>query len=367
MKAAQMVAEEVRQVDSDPGWITKGETLTIYTDNQATVKALDAIQVKSQLVKETIDTLNNLSNLLGTPVTISWVKGHAKCIGNIAADWAAAEADKMEEEEPDSPELPKAILHTEVDAAATQMWRNIWDNTLGHRQTRYWFPDGPDPQFAFDIIKLPKLICSQVVAFITGHCHLNRHQALIDDAETEQIRKHVGNEDEDGNSIIPPADPTCSMCKYDPSQANKEETPLHLMTECVGLKDLRRKVFGAYNPVPPFKFPVFQIVAFLKEAKIPSFPMQPFLEELFPTAPTGVPDPDPVPDPQPSPQNPPPSPDTEVTGGAHPGRQIDDPEISSYPEGDKWFHTYLYISNPPLKPHQEKRLLEKPHMRPLRY
>ena len=25
-KAAQMVANEVRQVDSDPGWITKGET-----------------------------------------------------------------------------------------------------------------------------------------------------------------------------------------------------------------------------------------------------------------------------------------------------------------------------------------------------
>ena len=163
------------------------------------------------------------------------------------------------------------------------------------------------------------------MAFITGHCHLNRHQALIDDAETEQIRKHVGNEDEDGNSIIPPADPTCSMCRYDPSQANKEETPLHLMTECVGLKDLRRKVFGAYNPVPPFKFPVFQIVAFLKEAKIPSFPMQPFLEELFPTAPTGVPDPDPVPDPQPSPQTPPPSPDTELVGGIHPCRQIDDP------------------------------------------
>ena len=247
------------------------------------------------------------------------------------------------------------------------MWRNIWDNTLGHRQTRDWLPDGPDPQFAFDIIKLPKLICSQVVAFITGHCYLNRHQALIDDAETEQIRKHTGNEDEDGNVIIPPADPTCSMCKFDPSQSNKEETPLHLMTECVELTQLRRNIFGTYNPEPPFKFSVHQIVAFLKEAKIPSFPMQPFLEELFPTAPTGIPDPDPVPDPQPSPHNPPPSPDTEVAGGRHPSRQNDNSNTSSYPEGDKWFHTYLYLSNPLPKPHQEKELRKKPHMRPLRY
>merc|ERR1711974_6918 len=30
------------------------------------------------------------------------------------------------------------------------------------------------------------------------------------------------------------------------------------------------------------------IVSFLKQAKIPSFPMQPFLEELYPAAPTGI-------------------------------------------------------------------------------
>ena len=195
-----------------------------------------------------------------------------------------------------------------------------------------------------------------MVAFITGHCHLNRHQALIDDAETERIRKYIGNEDEDGEVIIPPADPTCSMCKFDPSQRNKEETPLHLMTECVGLAELRRDIFGRHDPEPPFRYSVHQIVAFLKQAKIPSFPMQPFLEELYPTAPTGVPDPDPVPDPQPSPHNPPPSPDTEVTGGMHPGRQRDDSNTSNFPEGDKWFHTYLYQSNPLPKPHQEREL-----------
>ena len=71
MKAAQMVADEVRQVNSDPGWITKGETLTIYSDSQATLIALNAVQAKSQLVMETIDALNKLTNLLGTQVLTS--------------------------------------------------------------------------------------------------------------------------------------------------------------------------------------------------------------------------------------------------------------------------------------------------------
>ena len=419
-KAVQMITERVgNPEDSDednPSWIKRGESLTIYSDSQATLKALNKVQIKSRLVMETIDALNKLTNKLNTQVTLKWVRGHSGFKGNVAADTAAAKARDLVGADPDSPDPPKSILYTEVDAAATQMWRNLWEDTLGHRQTRYWFPDGPDPQFAFDIIRLPKLICSQVVAFITGHCHLNRHQALIDDAETEQIRKHTGNVDSNGEAIIPPADPTCTMCKFDPSQKNKEETPLHLMTECVGLWRLRQDIFGKHNPTPPFRFPVHQIVAFLKEAKIPTFPMQPYLEELYPTALTGTPDqqpqpqiqsqsqqqpqvqarPRPRPNPHPTPgpgldlnlnqdlnpsadQNTPPnhqsqmSPSTEVTGGTTPDRvstqssQLRQPPPSHHPEGDKWYHTYLYLSNPLLKPHKEKELLRQPHMRPLRY
>ena len=284
------------------GWMTEimrapagspGRSHSQYTQTHKPPLKPYIVHIKSRLVMETVDALNNLANKLGTLITLKWVRGHAGFTGNVAADRVAALAEGLEAVDPDSPEPPKAILHTEVDAATTQMWRNLWDNTLGHRQTRDWFPEGPDPQFAFDIIRLPKLICSQVVAFVTGHCHLNRHQALIDNAETEQIRKHIGNTDSRGEEIIPPSDPTCTMCKFDPSQKNKEETPLHLMTECVGLWKTRLDIFGRHDPRPPFKYSVFQIVAFLKAANIPSFPMQPFLEELSPTTPTGAPDPDP--------------------------------------------------------------------------
>ena len=193
-------------------------------------------------------------------------------------------------------------------------------------------------------------------------------------SETERIQRHIGNEGPDGEAIIPPADATCSMCKSFPSQQNKEETPLHLMTECVGLYDLRREIFGTHNPQPPFNFSVHQIVSFLKEAKIPTFPMQPFLEELYPAAPSGVPDPTPDPIPDPISQTPhtptqqaPLSPSTEVTGRHPQNFRTIPPTAQQYPEGEKWYHSYLYISNPQPKPHQEKKIRKQIHMRPLRY
>ena len=255
-KAAQMLIDRLDNPDQtqNPDCVLRGETVTIYSDSQATLKALNSIKIKTKLASETIDALNNLTTKLGTQVVLRWVKGHAGFYGNVAADEAAAEAGGLVAAEADSPEPPKAILHTEVDAAATQMWRYLWDNALGHRQTRDWFPDGPDPQFAFDIIRLPKLICSQVVAFVTGHCYLNRHQALIDNNFREQIRIKVGNEDRNGEEIIPPADPSCTKCKFDPSQKNKEETPLHLMTDCIGLAELRLQIFGTHRPAPPSDF-----------------------------------------------------------------------------------------------------------------
>ena len=164
------------------------------------------------------------------------------------------------------------------------------------------------------------------------------------------------------------------MCKFDPSQHDKEETPLHLMTECIGLYKLRLDIFGKEDPRPPFQFPVYKIVSFLKQAKIPSFPMQPFLEEQFPAAPTGIQDPDPNPPPH-HPQHTR-SPSTEGTDSptsAHTQtptssrRDDQNHNPSTNPDGDRWHHTYLYISNPLPKPHKEKEMLKNIRSRPLRY
>jgi len=309
-----------------------GEEVHIYSDSQSSLKALNTPNVKSKLVLETIKTLNTLVTTLGAQVTIGWVKGHIGITGNVSADDAAAEGRDRDEVEPDAPGPPLSYLHAEVDAAATAMWRKLWDETLGHRQTRLWFPDGPDPRFSFDLIRTPKLICKAVVQWITGHCHLQRHQAIIDESERQRVIAAVGNTGPDGEVIIPSPDPTCSICRHRepdyPGQV-REETPLHLMSECHPLADLRRSIFGEPYPKPPYRFRVFQIVAFLREAKIPTFPMRPYLEGSTPT-----------------------DLEREANREGEEGEILEDQEeerakaaAEAIQQGDRWHHTYLYLTN----------------------
>ena len=104
------------------------------------------------------------------------------------------------------------------------------------------------------------------------------------------------------------------------------------MSECHPLADLRRSIFGDPYPLPPYKFQVYQIVAFLREAKIPTFPMRPFLEGSTPT-------------------------DLErEERAARLGQEEDSQDnedeairaeaaAHAVQQGDRWLHTYLYITN----------------------
>ena len=113
-------------------WVTEGKEVTFYSDSQAAVKALHAVTIKTQLVKETVEALNKLGDKLG-PIRIRWVKGHDGHNGNIRADDAARLGRELHTScHPDSPELPKAILHREVEIATTNMWKKVWRREPGY-------------------------------------------------------------------------------------------------------------------------------------------------------------------------------------------------------------------------------------------
>merc|ERR1712242_410025 len=94
--------------------------------------------------------------------------------------------------------------------------------------------------------------------------------------------------------------------------------------------DIRRSIFGHPYPEPPYRFRVYQIVAFLREAKIPTFPMRPFLEGSTPT-----------------------DLEREDRGRTQDGEELENETDKKRAEaaahavrqGDRWHHTYLYLTN----------------------
>ena len=114
--------------------------------------------------------------------------------------------------------------------------------------------------------------------FVTGHCFLNRHQALIDNSDRAHIIANLPEDERvEGELIIPVSSALCRRC------GEAEEKPEHIMSDCKDLAALRLRIFAHPFPKPPYTdFKVFQIVAFLKEVKLQSLEMRPFLEEYNP-------------------------------------------------------------------------------------
>ena len=191
---------------------------------------------------------------------------------NVAPDW-------------ETPKLAKAVMHKEIDNMHIRRWEDMWNEVIGCRQTRAWFPTGPRPRFSKDIVQLPRIIVSQMVQLITGHAYLNRHQAIIDDSERQRIiaANDHDNADDDGNAIIDAPDPKCRLCKVG------EETPIHLLTDCNAVASIRHDIFGREDIIGPrdihnfTHLPVHKIVSFFRELKLSGLNMRPFLEEHHPT------------------------------------------------------------------------------------
>ena len=190
-----------------------------------------------------------------------------------------------------TPWLAKAVMHAEIDKMTTRLWKETWNEVVGCRQTRHFFPTGPRPDFCKELIALPKIVLSQMIQILTGHTYLKRHQAIIDDSDRQRViealrttdEDEYPNADKDGNAIIDAADPICSRCK------EGDETPLHLLSECEALGTLRKDIFGREDLVGPGEVPDFtnlkihQLISFFREAKFDTLTMHPFLAQYLPT------------------------------------------------------------------------------------
>ena len=271
-KMCQIVLEHTQ--GKQECWITEDGSLDIYCDSQSAILALNSISIQSELVGQVIDLLNLVALKVGK-LTIRWIRGHQGHLGNERADLLARSAGKDPSPlAPDAPKIAKATMKSETDIATRKLWRAMWHMDPTCRQSKLWFPDGPRPRFAFEVLHLPRPLCSQVIHFVTGHNFLRRHQALIDSAELNRARAYRNaDEDDDWAETQPMA--TCSLCGLD------EETSAHIMTDCPRLVDARIGVFGKEEILPPYdNIPVYKLVSYLKDIKLKSLEMRPFIEEF---------------------------------------------------------------------------------------
>ena len=183
--------------------------------------------------------------------------------------------DKSGPPAPDAPKIARATMKSELDVAARKLWRGMWNMDPTCRQTKDWFPHGPRPSFAFEVLHLPRPICSQIIQFVTGHNFLRRHQAIIEAEDLRRLEQHEGlGEDDDFHEAMEPI-ATCSLCGED------EESSYHIMTECQKLGTIRMSVFGKEEILPPYdNIPVYKLISYLKDVKLKSLEMRPFIEEF---------------------------------------------------------------------------------------
>ena len=207
------------------------EVIEIYCDSQAAIKAISNNKIKTKLVKECVDLLNEVSQT--NHIKLKWIKAHVGHVGNEHADKCAKEG-ALEQTDPIDIPTPKSHIKSLIHGSMIKKWNEEWNKRKDCRQTKHWFPKVNKTR-SKDIIKLNRHNLSHAVQVITGHNRLNRHKHLIGDTDEEM----------------------CRLCEED------EESSLHIIAECPALANIRLQNFGE----PFLKLPLIwshQMASFIK-------------------------------------------------------------------------------------------------------
>ncbi|XP_015178751.1 PREDICTED: uncharacterized protein LOC107067612 [Polistes dominula] len=186
----------------------------ICSDSHAALRLVHSTVVKSGLVKDCVDLLTLPSRV--NRVKLLWVPGHSGVQGNERAhELARLGASRHDPTNRCHISVSGGLMRRRTKKWATDRFKDLWVQGSGMRHTKALF-SGPSEKLGTELINLDRAQWRLVVGLVTGHWHLRKHLTRLGLAQ----------------------DSVCSRC------GEEEDTTLHLITQCVGLTDVRNDVLG---------------------------------------------------------------------------------------------------------------------------
>lgn len=190
---------------------TRDKHITIYSDSQAALKALEGYRFTSKLVWDCVQTLRDLSSR--NIVHLEWIPGHQGFEGNERADLLARKGALSRFNGPEpvvgiSPTIVRSFLKGRTAEAHRLRWINRGGTSVSDLLLR-----GPSGSSTNSILILNRIDLRFVIAYLTGHGHFRNH--LL---KTGQFQ---------GN-------PVCRLCE------SSTETARHVLLDCPSLEIRRR-------------------------------------------------------------------------------------------------------------------------------
>ena len=114
------------------------QTITFFSDSQASLAALNKLTVKSNTVEECLNVLNALGKK--NKIHLRWVKAHVGIHGNEVADFLAKKGSTLGEGPSNELLTPQTKQKCGINEYFNKKWLNAWQSYGEARQTKIWFP-----------------------------------------------------------------------------------------------------------------------------------------------------------------------------------------------------------------------------------
>ena len=159
----------VREVER---WTEFGKSVAIFSNSQATLKAISSASVDSKLVWDCVNALNEVGSQRN--LILAWVPSHEGVKGNEAADDLTRQGSSRQFVGP-APSFgtTQSQIRKSINEWIHSRSRDWWLKSPGQRQAKEFLKEQKS-EFTRDLLDKDRKTVKMLVGLLTGHCRLNR-------------------------------------------------------------------------------------------------------------------------------------------------------------------------------------------------